>query len=120
MRLKIDLYRRLARVTHPGELEEFRAELSDRFGPPPAPVERMLARAELKIDAAIWQIAEIYLEDRFLVFRYTDRPRIEQLAKLSGGKLRVVDQDSAYLRLPEQAAVPDAILALVKSVLRPH
>ena len=60
----------------------------------------MLAREALKIDAAIWQIAEIYLEDRFLVFRYTNRARIEQLAKLSGGKLRVVDQDSAYLRVP--------------------
>jgi transcription-repair coupling factor (superfamily II helicase) len=118
MRLKIDLYRKLSRIIHPDELQEYRAELTDRFGPLPEPVERMLAREALKIEAAIWQIAEVYLEDRFLVFRYTSRPRIEQLAKTSGGKLRVVDQHSAYLRVPPGVAEPDAILNLVKSVLR--
>jgi len=118
MRQKIDLYRKLSRITNPQELQEYRAELTDRFGAQPEPVERMLAREALKIEAAIWQIAEIYLEDRFLVFRYTSRPRIEQLAKISGGKLRVVDQHSAYLRVPPGVAGPDAILNLVKSVLR--
>ena len=38
MRLKIDLYRRLARVSNLSELADFRAELVDRFGPPPPPV----------------------------------------------------------------------------------
>ena len=120
MRLKIDLYRKLSRITAAEELEEYRGELADRFGPLPEPVQRMLAREALKIDAAIWQIAEIYMEGRFLVFRYTQRARIEQLARLSGGKLRVVDQQSAYLRLPEGIADADAILNLVKSVLRPR
>ena len=120
MRLKIDLYRKLSRVTNPDELLEYRAELTDRFGPLPEAVERMLAREALKIEAALWQIAEIYLEDRFLVFRYTNRARIEQLAKLGGGKLRVVDQHSAYLRVPAEVAEPDAILSLVKSVLQPR
>jgi len=120
MRLKIDLYRKLSRITNPDELVEYRAELTDRFGPLPEPVERMLERETLKIEAALWQIGEIFLEDRFLVFRYTNRARIEQLAKRSGGKLRVVDQDSAYLRVPAEVTQPDAILALVKSVLQPR
>src|SRR5208283_2189960 len=42
MRLKIDLYRRLARVSSRSELEDFRTELIDRFGPPPAVVQRMM------------------------------------------------------------------------------
>jgi transcription-repair coupling factor (superfamily II helicase) len=120
MRLKIDLYRKLSRITAGEELEEYRGELADRFGPLPEPVERLLARETLKIDAAMWQIAEIYLEDRFLVFRYTHRARIEQLARLSGGKLRVVDERSAYLRLPEGISDPDVLLGLVKSVLQPR
>ncbi len=119
MRLKIDLYRRLARVTGVDQLAEIREELVDRFGPPPDRVLRLLAREELKIDAAIWQIAEIYLENRDLVFRYTSRPRAEHLARLSGGKLRVVDDQSAYLRLRREVASADEIFQTVKSVLRP-
>jgi transcription-repair coupling factor (superfamily II helicase) len=121
LRLKIDLYRKMSRITSPDDLREFRDELADRFGPPPEPVRRMLAREELKMEAAIWQIGEIYLEDSYLVFRYTDRARIEQLARAQKGRLRVVDQQSAYLPLPKGIDhPPDALLEAAKSVLRPR
>jgi transcription-repair coupling factor (superfamily II helicase) len=120
LRLKIDLYRRLCRITSVNQLEEFLAELSDRFGPPPAPVCRMLSLEELKIDAAIWQISEVFRKDRYLVFRYTDRRRVEQLAKAGGGKLRVVDDHYAYLTIPPDVTQPDELLKTVKSVLRPR
>jgi transcription-repair coupling factor (superfamily II helicase) len=119
MRLKIDLYRRMTRADGLDQLGEIREELLDRFGPPPEPVLRMLAREELKFDAAIWQIAEIYLENRDMVFRYTNRPRAEHLARLSERKLRLVDDQSAYLRLGSGLSDPDAILRTAKSVLRP-
>lgn len=119
MRLKIDLYRRLARVNHIDQIGEFRAELADRFGALPEPVERMLSLAELKIDAAVWQVASIHLEDHYLVFGYTSRPRIQQLAKRHPGQLRVVDEHSAYYPLPQRNLGADALIALAKSVLRP-
>jgi transcription-repair coupling factor (superfamily II helicase) len=118
MRLKIDLYRKLSRVTSTDELVELRDELQDRFGPLPEPVQSLLAREQLKIEAAIWQISEIYREDRYLVFRYTNRSRIEQLARLGGGKLRVVDDSSAYLPIPEDVTDSDAIQETAKSVLQ--
>ncbi len=118
MRLKIDLYRKMSRVTSTDELGEFRDELLDRFGALPEPVQRLLAREQLKIEAAIWQIAEIYREDQYLVFRYTNRSRIQQLAKLGGGKLRVVDDSSAYLPIPKDVTHPDAIQETAKSVLQ--
>jgi transcription-repair coupling factor (superfamily II helicase) len=117
MRLKIDLYRRMTRADGLQQLAEIREELEDRFGPPPDSVLRLLAREELKFDAAIWQIAEIYLEDRDMVFRYTSRPRAEHLARLNGGKLRLVDDQSAYLRLAAGVSDPDLILRIAKSVL---
>ncbi len=118
MRLKIDLYRKMSRVTSTDELAELRSELLDRFGALPEPVQRLLAREQLKIEAAIWQISEIYQEDRYLVFRYTNRSRIEQLAKLSGGKLRVVDDSSAYLPVSKEVTDPDSIQETAKSVLQ--
>jgi transcription-repair coupling factor (superfamily II helicase) len=119
MRLKIDLYRRLTRVSNVQELADFRAELVDRFGPLPGPVERLMSLAELKMDAALWQVSEIFIENNFVVFRYDRKARIEHLAKLQKGRLRIVDDKSAYLPLPPGTSDPDAIFDLVKSILRP-
>jgi transcription-repair coupling factor (superfamily II helicase) len=113
------MYRKLSRATGQEDLQDVRTEFQDRFGPLPEPVHRLLAREQLKIDAAIWQISEIYLENRDLVFRYTNRARVEQLARNAGRRLRVVDDHSAYLRLPQEVTDPDAIQETVKSVLQP-
>lgn len=118
-RLKIDLYRRLSRVTDLDQLSLFRQELLDRFGPPPSPVERLLELAELRIEASRWQISAIYMEGRFLVFRYADRARIEQLARYHRGRLRIVDESSVYLPIANDVSEPDAMIKLAKSVLRP-
>ncbi len=118
MRVKIDLYRRLTRVARDADLTDFRAELVDRFGPPPKPVERMISLAEMRIDAALWQIDTIRLEDRYLVLGYTDRSRAEQLAGISGRRLRIVDGQSAYLTLSQGVTDCDEIIGAVKSVLQ--
>jgi len=117
MRDKIDLYRRLSRITTDHELVDLRDEMHDRFGTTPKSVQRMLALAELKIDAAIWQIDEIRMEDGAVVLGYTNRARIEQLAEKCGRKLRIVDGRNVYLVFKNRAADPDRILAAVKSVL---
>jgi transcription-repair coupling factor (superfamily II helicase) len=124
MRLKIDLYRRLGRVATRDELEDFRRELVDRFGPPPPLAEHLLWLAELRIAAHHWRIESIHLEDQYVVLRYTSRKRIEQLAATSGGRLRLVDARNAYLplELPGRASIADVkyckhILSAVHSLL---
>ncbi len=119
MRLKIDLYRRLTRVSTFDELADFRSELVDRFGEPPPQTVRLLELAELKMEAVTWVITAIFIEQQYVVFRFSDRRRIEQLARMHKGILRVVDDKSAYLPIPKGLAKSDEILRLVKSVLRP-
>jgi len=119
LRLKIDLYRRLSRVSTYDELGDFRAELVDRFGEPPRPVARLLDLTELKMDAALWRISMIYAEGEFVVLRYDDRPRIEQLVRQHQTKLRLVDEQSVYLPLPHDLTDKDRLWRIVKSVLRP-
>jgi transcription-repair coupling factor (superfamily II helicase) len=118
IRAKIDLYRRLRQAGSYGELAEFRDELQDRFGAPPLPAQRLVQLAELRLDAAVWQIAAIYVEGDDLVFRYVDRARIEQLAR-QHRRLRVIDHQSCYLNVRQELGDPDALLAAAKSVLRP-
>jgi transcription-repair coupling factor (superfamily II helicase) len=43
------LYRRLSRIEQVGEVHALAAELRDRYGPPPAEVERLLAAAALRL-----------------------------------------------------------------------
>src|SRR2546427_10907102 len=44
----LDLYRRLARASEPGEIQAVREELRDRFGPLPDAAERLLLVSELQ------------------------------------------------------------------------
>jgi transcription-repair coupling factor (superfamily II helicase) len=97
LRHKIDLYRRIGKIDHIDHIRELADELKDRFGPLPAPAIRMLQLAELRLDAATWQIASITNDPRFMVLHYSDRRRIESLAKRSPLEVRIVDAKKAYI-----------------------
>lgn len=120
MRLKIDLYRRIARIAGIDEWNDLASELVDRFGPRPGEVERMLELARLRIWAHHWGIATVHLEEGFVVFDYTDRHRIEQLAAKSRGRLRIVDDSSAYLPLAKGVTEGEKLVEIVQSLLRPE
>jgi transcription-repair coupling factor (superfamily II helicase) len=97
LRHKIDLYRRIAKLNSSGEIKEIRDELIDRFGKLPDSAKRMLELAELRMDAAAWQIAEITTDARFIILHYTSRRQIEQLKKSSSIQIRIVDNRRAYI-----------------------
>jgi transcription-repair coupling factor (superfamily II helicase) len=118
MRAKIDLYRRLARLTTETAVDDFASELSDRFGPLPEVVEHLLALARLRIWAHSAGIREIRIEDHYAVLHYTSREKLNRLVSRSGGRLRVADAASAYLPLPDGSA--DAAFEEVKTLLRPE
>ena len=70
---RIDIYRKLAQATDKAALAALRAELRDRFGPPPAPVELLLLVGELKLLAADKGVTAIETEtDRLKLTRNRD------------------------------------------------
>jgi transcription-repair coupling factor (superfamily II helicase) len=135
---RIEVYRRLSRVRRGDRLEDFRTELRDRFGPIPRQVEWLLRLAELRLLASRWQIATIHLEGRGLeppaaeeepvplvasgpidvVLGYRDARKVQRLAKQSAGRLRVVDETSAYFRLEPEEREPLGLYQAVKHLLR--
>ena len=119
MRMKIDLYRRLARLTTIADVEEFAAELVDRFGARPPVVDQLLELARLRIWAHGWGITTVRREDSYLVFGYTDRAKLSRLVKRVQGQLRVADAVSAYLPVPPNVSKAGEVLAVVKSLLQP-
>ena len=118
MRLKIDLYRRLGRVSSDDELKDYVAELNDRFGSPPTAAQRLLTLCEVRILAHRWMIHSIHMEDRYVVFGYQAPECMRQLASQSGKRLRVADERSAYLPLDKEVTDIDGILAAIKSLLQ--
>jgi transcription-repair coupling factor (superfamily II helicase) len=119
MRTKIDLYRRLARIGTESDLDDLRAELADRFGEVPPPVEQLIELARLRIWAHQHLLEAIHLEGKYAVLTYSNRGPLSRLVERSGGSLRVADARSAYLVLGPDADDPDRVLSRLKSLLRP-
>jgi transcription-repair coupling factor (superfamily II helicase) len=116
-RVKLELYRRLARLRTLDHLADFRQELNDRFGAPPKPAENLLAEAELRILAGNWKIGRIHVEGEYVVFTYRDARRIETLSRRNKGQVRIVDDKKAYVPLGEDPLKTPEIVAVVKALL---
>jgi len=119
MRTKIDLYRRLLRIGSEDRLADLQAELVDRFGPLPDPVQRLLVLAKMRIWAHRCQIESIHVEDGYVVLRARPPAGIGPLVASSGTGLRQVDDQTAYLPVGNEVARSQRVWAAVESVLRP-
>ena len=117
IRAKIDFYRRLSKLDDFQQIHQLEEELIDRFGRLPQSVQQLLQLAEIRLEAAIWQITSISLEDRFLRIQYVDRQRMEQLARHTDGGIRIADHKSAYMTIPSGLKSDHSMITFVKSVL---
>jgi transcription-repair coupling factor (superfamily II helicase) len=79
---KLDLYRRLSRVTDASEIVALRHELRDRFGPLPPSGEAMLAVAQLRILGGRLSVDNILVRgnEARVNFRDTAAPRMKGLS----------------------------------------
>src|SRR5262249_52634622 len=99
-RLKIEVYRRLARVRRPDRLDDFRQELRDRYGPIPEAAEWMLRLAEIRLLAAKWQVASVHRNGPDLVLGYRNPKRMGQLVERSGGPAKAPHAQDGHFPLP--------------------
>ena len=118
---KIEVHRRIAAARDVAELEQLREDLADRFGPPPEPVEHLLAlqRARVKLGAAGARsvsfrggrlvIAPIELDSAGLRELRGRLPDAVYESGRSQVTLRVADD--AGERFPAVLAAADAVLA---------
>jgi transcription-repair coupling factor (superfamily II helicase) len=117
-KLRIEVYRRLARVRDLPSLQDFRQELRDRYGTPPESAEWLLRTAEIRILLAQWHIASVHRDGPDVVLTYRDRIGAHALAQLSQGVLRVVDEKCLYLRPTEKQDSPQGLYEVLRQVLK--
>ncbi len=73
-RLRLEMYKRLAEVRSDAQVEEVRSELLDRYGPPPAVVDNLLAVAALRVKARSAGVTEINTQGSYVRFAPLDIP----------------------------------------------
>jgi transcription-repair coupling factor (superfamily II helicase) len=118
-RVKLELYRRLARLRTLNHLADFRQELIDRFGALPRPAENLLAETEVRIMAGAWKLERIHVETgQYAVLTYRDAARIEALARRHRGQVRIVDGRRAYVPLGDDPVKPQEVAGCVRALLR--
>ena len=78
-RLRLEAYRKLAAGQTPQALAEVRAELVDRYGPVPEPVENLFAVADFRNAAREVGLADVTAQGRFVRFAPVELPESAQL-----------------------------------------
>jgi transcription-repair coupling factor (superfamily II helicase) len=78
-RLRLEAYRSLASATTDEAVDAVRAELIDRFGPIPPPVENLLAVARFKVLCRRFGITEVSLQGNLVRFSPVELPESAQL-----------------------------------------
>ena len=69
---RFHMYRKLAAITQPGDIDELRDEFKDRFGPPPKALDRLLKLALIRLTAGRKHIDRIEVKDQVVrMFRGT-------------------------------------------------
>ena len=117
---KLDLYRRLARASAPGDIDELRAELRERFGPLPPPAEALLDMGRLRAMGARLGLQHVLVrgDEARLTFRQGATPRMAGLTQalddvqLAAEVRRTVPLSLRLLRLGGEPLVPSLVRAL--------
>jgi transcription-repair coupling factor (superfamily II helicase) len=78
-RLRLEAYKKLASVVDEDQLAEIVAELQDRYGTPPEPVQHLIEVARLRTVARAAGVADISVQGNFVRFGPVDLPESAQL-----------------------------------------
>jgi transcription-repair coupling factor (superfamily II helicase) len=82
--LRLQLYRRLAEIRIPDELQSIKEELADRFGPPPEEVGDLLFQLLVKVKATGAGIDRILTENGQILIEFPPERDVEMLEQLRG------------------------------------
>jgi transcription-repair coupling factor (superfamily II helicase) len=89
---RLEIYRRLQLIADSGERQAMEAELRDRYGPLPAPVEKLLGLIDIRILCRAMHISELRTRDGVA------RMKIEPTTPLDpGAAAALVDENMTFL-----------------------
>jgi transcription-repair coupling factor (superfamily II helicase) len=119
--LRMDLYKRVSSAERPEDLDALRAEIQDRFGPPPPGVDRLFDYGRVKILAARLRILSVDRSGSRLILKFdpaADIPpeRITGLLKTRGGTLTPEGVLSLNLRAKGDSGLLHETIGVLKAL----
>lgn len=117
---KLDLYRRLARAATPGDIDDLRSELRERFGPLPVEAEALLDMTRLRVVGALLSVQHVIVrgDEARISFRAGATPRMAGLTRaledvqLAAEVRRTMPLSLRLVRLGGESLVPALVRAL--------
>ena len=102
-RLRLEMYKEIAEIRTESDLAAVRAEMADRYGEPPAPVEALLGVARLRMLARAHGIQEIVPQGKVVRFSPVHLPESRQvrLQRLYPGASLKPAQDQMLVPKPD-------------------
>jgi transcription-repair coupling factor (superfamily II helicase) len=104
--LKVNFYQRIASLTDPEQAQTMAAEMADRFGPLPPPVQNLLTLVRLKLEAAKLGYESISIKDNEFV--------------LTVKRVVVPNRIALYRRFRNEARVQQGVIRIPKRLLGPE
>jgi transcription-repair coupling factor (superfamily II helicase) len=99
-RLRLEMYRKLAEARDEERLREVVAEMTDRYGEPPAQVQNLVAVARFRLLARAYGLTEVSVQGRHVRFGPLPLPDSKQL------RLKRYHPDAVYKAVTDQVSVP--------------
>ncbi|WP_422734318.1 transcription-repair coupling factor [Micromonospora sp. WMMD558] len=99
-RLRLEMYRKLAEARDEERLREVVAEMTDRYGEPPAPVQNLVAVARFRLLARRYGLTDVSMQGKHIRFGPLPLPDSKQL------RLKRYHPDAVYKAALDQVSVP--------------
>lgn len=99
-RLRLEMYRKLAEARDEERLREVVAEMTDRYGTPPEPVNNLVAVARFRLLARAYGLTDVSVQGKHVRFSPLTLPDSKQL------RLKRYHPDAVYKQAMDQVSVP--------------
>ncbi|MET7945724.1 transcription-repair coupling factor [Micromonospora sp. NPDC005324] len=99
-RLRLEMYRKLAEARDEERLGEVIAEMTDRYGEPPAPVQNLVEVARFRLLARRYGLSDVSVQGKHVRFGPLPLPDSKQL------RLKRYHPDAVYKQATDQVSVP--------------
>jgi transcription-repair coupling factor (superfamily II helicase) len=117
-RQKLEMYRKLSRVTEMQQVADIEKELKDRYGEPPREVKNLLEKSRLSLMAKTYRIASIFTQDNVLVITGKDPALLKKALGGVRAEVRFIDEMTAHVVMRERSPSGGTLLRFLKMCLK--
>ncbi len=117
-RQRMDVYRRLTRCSSMEMLAGVEQDVQDAFGEPPRQAIILFALTELRLLSAIFGIESIIKKEIDIVLTVSDAAKAQIALHGAPGTVRLIDEQTVYLRMPPTFLEPETCLMVLKNLMR--